>query len=137
MIVPSTHSKADIKDRPLPRAGGQVVLFVRVRDKGIVGGHHCDVQMDEILPERRLESPRIPGRYCTVKLVLVDRPTPSSALTSIVYMAFHVPVCIFVPWLILFHTGRLNLLETPLRQIDIASAKVTAKVNMFQPESSG
>ena len=41
-----------------------------------------------------------------------------------------------ISWLVLFDTGRLDLLEAPLRQVDVASSQVAAKVGVPQPESS-
>jgi hypothetical protein len=48
-----------------------------------------------------------------------------------------VPVGVDITGLVLLHTSSLNLLETPLRQVDIASAKVAAKIDVPQAERSG
>ena len=42
-IVPGAHSETDVKDGPLPKVRGEVILFIGVRDQGVVGGHHGDV----------------------------------------------------------------------------------------------
>jgi hypothetical protein len=39
--------------------------------------------------------------------------------------------------LVLFHTSGLDLLETPLRQVDITSAEVASKIDVSQAERSG
>jgi len=36
VVVPAAHAETDIEERPLPRSRGQVILLVRVRDKGVV-----------------------------------------------------------------------------------------------------
>lgn len=54
VVIPGAHTKAHIEYRPLPELRGEVILLVRIRDKSIVGRHHSDIQMDKILPERRL-----------------------------------------------------------------------------------
>lgn len=48
MVIPATHTKADMEDRPLPELRSEVVLFVWVWDKGVVGGHHGHVKVYEI-----------------------------------------------------------------------------------------
>ena len=51
VVVPAAHAEADVEDGPLPELGGEVVLFVWVRDKGVVGGHHSDVEVHEVAEE--------------------------------------------------------------------------------------
>lgn len=62
VVVPAAHAQADVQDRPLPELRGQVVLLIWVRDQGVVGCHHGDVQVDEVLEERRLVRSSIGSR---------------------------------------------------------------------------
>ena len=43
LVVPAAHSQANVKDRPLPPLGSQIVLLVRVGNKSVVRGHHSNV----------------------------------------------------------------------------------------------
>lgn len=52
ILIPRAHTEANAKDRPLPELRGQIVLFIRIGNKGVVGGHHGDVEMDKVLKER-------------------------------------------------------------------------------------
>jgi hypothetical protein len=52
VVVPRAHAKTNIKDGPLPELGGEIVLLVRIGDKGVIGGHHGDVEMDKVAKER-------------------------------------------------------------------------------------
>jgi hypothetical protein len=61
-IVPTAHAETDVEEGPLPELGGEVVLLVRVGDEGVVGRHHGDIQMDEVLEEGRLEGAWVSGR---------------------------------------------------------------------------
>lgn len=54
VVIPAAHAKSDVEDGPLPPLGGQVVLLVGIRHKGVVGCHHSHVEMDEVVNERRL-----------------------------------------------------------------------------------
>lgn len=51
-------------------------------------------------------------------------------------MAFDVPVSKNIPRVILFGASNLNLLEAPLRQIDISGSEVAAQGSVSQSESS-
>jgi hypothetical protein len=42
-----------VEERPLPRLGGEVVLFIWIRDESIVGSHHGNVEVDEVAEEGR------------------------------------------------------------------------------------
>ncbi len=42
-------------------------------------------------------------------------------------MAFHVPICVHILWVILLIATDLNLFETPLRQDGIRRSKITSK----------
>ena len=63
MVVPSTHSKSDIQDGPLPELRGKIVLLVRVGNQCIVGRHHGHVEMEEISEEGRFVRSWISGRH--------------------------------------------------------------------------
>lgn len=54
VVIPAAHTETNMEEWPLPRGGGEVVLLVGVRNEGVVGGHHCNVEVDEIAEERRL-----------------------------------------------------------------------------------
>lgn len=64
VIIPAAHAKANIQDRPLPEMGCEVVLLVRVRNQGVVGSHHRDIEVHEITEERRFVRPRVTGWHC-------------------------------------------------------------------------
>jgi len=51
VVIPATHTQADVKNGPLPEGRGEVVLFVWVGDEGVVGGHHCNVEVYEVSKE--------------------------------------------------------------------------------------
>ena len=53
-----------MQDGPLPELGGEVVLLVRVRDEGVVGGHHGDVEVDEVVEEGRLVGAGVASGDC-------------------------------------------------------------------------
>lgn len=36
VIVPATHAKTHVQNRPLPEVGGEIILFVRVGDESVV-----------------------------------------------------------------------------------------------------
>jgi hypothetical protein len=50
-----------VQNWPLPELRGEVILLVRIRDQSVVGGHHRNIQMDEILEERRFVRSSISG----------------------------------------------------------------------------
>ena len=54
VVVPAAHAESDVEERPLPWLRGEIVLLVGVRDKGVVGSQHGDVEVDEVTEERRL-----------------------------------------------------------------------------------
>jgi len=70
IIVPSTHTKTNMEKRPLPERGGEIVLLVRIGYKRIVGGHHGNVEMDEVLEEGRLVVPRVTSWKLVVDMAL-------------------------------------------------------------------
>jgi hypothetical protein len=49
-------------------------------------------------------------------------------------MAFNVPVSVDIAGIVLLDASHLNLLETPLGQVDIASAEIAAEVGMSESE---
>ena len=59
MIVPAAHAEADIENRPLPELGGEVILFVWIRDEGVVGGHHGYIKMHKVAKEGRFVGARV------------------------------------------------------------------------------
>jgi len=61
VVVPAAHTETDVQDWPLPELRGEVILLVRIRDQSVVGGHHRNIQMDEILEERRFVRSSISG----------------------------------------------------------------------------
>lgn len=61
----------------------------------------------------------------------------SSKLTLVVPVSLNVPVGVSVTGIVLLGASNLNLLETPLRKVDVASSEVAAKDLMLETESSG
>ena len=118
VVVPATHTESDVEEGPLPEGRCEIVLLVGVRHQGIVGSHHGDIQMNEVLEERRLVVARVASRE-----LLVD-------------VALDIPVGVDIARVVGLDAGSLNLLETPLRQIDVAGAKVAAKIHVLEPQSS-
>lgn len=116
VVVPAAHAETNIEKRPLPRSRGKVVLLVRIRDKSVVRSHHGDVQVDEVTKERRF----------------VGASVGSGKL--LVPVGLDVPVSVDIARVVLLDTGGLNLLETPLRQVDVASAEVAVEVDVSETE---
>ena len=104
-----------MENGPLPESRSKVVLLVGVGDEGVVGGHHGDIEVDEVLEERRLVVTRVARRELLVG------------------MAFNVPVGVDIAGVVLLDASGLDLLETPLRQVDVASSEVATQV--LVPES--
>ena len=42
---------AEVEERPIERFGGEDIFFVRVGDERVVGGHHRDVEVPEVVQE--------------------------------------------------------------------------------------
>ena len=103
---------------PLPEGGSEIILLIGVWYERIVGGHHGDVEVDEILPEGRLVVSRLAGWE-----LLVD-------------MALDVPVGVDVTRVVLLDASSLDLLKAPLRKVDIASSEVAAEILVLQSECS-
>jgi hypothetical protein len=108
-----------MEKRPLPERRSKIILLIRVRDKRVVGSHHSHVEMDEVLPEWRLVIARITSRQ------------------SLVDVAFNVPMSVHIARVVCLDTGSLNLLETPLRKVDVTGAKVTSKIYVLQSDGGG
>ena len=51
VVAPSTHTQTKSQEWPISRLGGQYVVFVRVRNQGVIGSHHSHVEMPEIAHE--------------------------------------------------------------------------------------
>ena len=43
LVVPAAHPKSDMEEGPLPPLRGEVVLFVGIGNKSVVGSHHGNV----------------------------------------------------------------------------------------------
>ncbi len=52
-------------------------------------------------------------------------------------MTLDVPVCVHVPRIVGLGTGNLDLLETPLREVDIAGSEVAPQGGVLQSEGRG
>lgn len=63
VVIPAAHAKADVQDGPLPPLRGQVILLVGIRHQGVVGSHHCDIEVNEIVDEGRLVNTGVAGRH--------------------------------------------------------------------------
>jgi hypothetical protein len=61
----------------------------------------------------------------------------SSLLTLVIPVSLNVPVGVGVTRVVLLGASNLNLLETPLRKVDVASPEVAAKDLVLETESSG
>ena len=55
-------------------------------------------------------------------------------LTLLVDVCFDVPVRVRIPGIIILRAADLNLLEAPLRQVDVAGAEIASQNRVFQPE---
>lgn len=116
VVIPPAHAQSDVQNRPLPPLRGQVILLVRIRDQGVVRGHHGNIQVNEVVQEGRLVLAWISRRQ------------------FLVYVRLDIPVRVGITRVVVLSTGNLNLPETPLRQVDITSSQVTTKDLMFQTE---
>lgn len=108
-----------MQDGPLPILRCEVILLIRIGDKSIVGGHHRDVQVNKVAEERGFVSADI------------------SLWELLIPMGLDVPVCEHVAGVVLLDASDFNLLETPLWEIHVAGAEVTAETCMSQTECSG
>ena len=82
VVVPAAHAEADVQDGPLPELGGEIVLFIRIRDKGIVGGHHGDIQVGEIAHEGGFVGARIPSGYYAILSELFNENEKAESYAS-------------------------------------------------------
>nr|POE53354.1 hypothetical protein CFP56_28576 [Quercus suber] len=117
-IIPAAHAQSDVQERPLPWLRRKIVLFVRVRNKGVVGRHHGHVEMDEIAEEGRFVRAGVTRGHCD------SVSTPIS-------------LCSHITGVVRLDTGRLDLLETPLRQIHVAGTEIAVHGWRLQTERSG
>lgn len=138
VIVPAAHAQAYVKNRPLPPLRGKVILLVRIGNQSIVGGHHCDIEMNEIVDERRLVLAGLRRRHCVNVSMSYHSRTIISArkLTLLVPVSFHVPVCVGIARIVVLGASHLDLTETPLRQVDVASTEIAPHHLVLQAESS-
>ena len=65
-----------------------------------------------------------------------ERCSRKSTLTLLVPVRLDVPVGVDIARPVLLDTSGLNLLETPLRQVDVASTEVAVKLGVLQAERS-
>jgi hypothetical protein len=63
-IGPTAHAQAEPHERPIPRSGRENVLFVWVRNKGVIRCHHGDVQVPKVTKERRAIQLHLTRRHC-------------------------------------------------------------------------
>jgi hypothetical protein len=69
VVVPAAHTESDVQNGPLPELRGEIILLVGIRNQSVVGCHHGNVQVDEILQERRSVCSGISCRYCDLLAV--------------------------------------------------------------------
>jgi hypothetical protein len=55
----------------------------------------------------------------------------------VVPVGFDVPVSVDIARVVLLDTGSLDLLESPLRQVDVASTEVAVKIDVLETEGGG
>jgi hypothetical protein len=51
----------------------------------------------------------------------------NGGLTSFIYMSFNVPVSIDISRVVIFDTSRFDLLEAPLRKVDITGSEIATQ----------
>lgn len=119
VVIPATHAKANVQNGPLPPLRGKVVLLVRVGNQSIVGCHHGNVEMNEVVKERRLVDTRVTGRQFVVPVGL------------------NVPVGVCITRVVLLGAGNLDLLETPLRKVFIGALQIATQNFVLEAESRG
>lgn len=135
-VIPAAHAETDVQDWPLPPLRGKVVLLVWIWHEGVVGGGHGDVQVNEVLEERRPVGVGVGSRNCIYVSHELQR-NGNKKLTLVVPVSLDVPLGESILRVVLLGTSNLDLLETPLWQVDIAGAKVAAQFSVLQPKSSG
>jgi hypothetical protein len=119
VITPTAHTKTNVEERPLPPLGSKVVLLIGIGNQSVVGGHHSDVKMDKVVEERRLVDTSLGRRKLVVPVSL------------------NIPMGVGVARVVLLGAGNLDLLETPLRQVHVASSEIAAKNLMLETEGGG
>jgi len=118
IIIPRAHPQSDMENGPLPPLGSQIVLLIGIGHKGVVGRHHSNVKMDEIPKKRGSEGLSVSLRKQRIGVRL------------------NVPMSESVARLVLLCTSNLDLLESPLWEIDISSAEIASKNLVSQSEGS-
>lgn len=103
----------------MPKARRQIVLLIGVGHERVVRRHHGNIEVDKVLEERRLVVAGL------------------AWWQFIVDMAFNVPVSVYIAGIVGFDTSRFDLLEPPLRQVDIASTEITAEILVSETEGRG
>jgi hypothetical protein len=119
LVVPAAHSQSNVQNGPLPPVRCQIILLVWVRNQGVVGSHHGNVQVEEILQERRFE-----GLGLGIRELVIP-------------VALDVPVGVLIAGVVLLDASRLNLLETPLGKVDVSGAEVASQNGVFESERRG
>lgn len=94
-------------------------MLVRIRNQGVVGSHHGNVEVNEVMDERRLVLAGVSRRQL------------------LVHVGLDVPVRVSVTGVVVLGASNLDLPETPLGQVDVTGAQVTPKDLVFQTESGG
>ena len=61
-VIPATHTKTNVENRPLPPVGSKIVLLIGVGNQGVVRSHHGDIQVNKVMEERRPVDSRVAGR---------------------------------------------------------------------------
>lgn len=118
VIIPAAHTKTNVKNRPLPESRSKIVLLVGVGHKRIVGSHHGHVKVNEVLEERRLVVTRVARREPLVSVTL------------------DIPVSVDIARVVLLDARGLDLLETPLWQVDVTGTEVAPKILVLESQSS-
>ena len=80
-----------------------------------------------------LYAPASAAGTASISLVIKAR---HKGLTLLIPVSFDVPVGVHILGVVLRHAGSLDLLETPLRQVDITGAEIASKGGMLESESS-
>ena len=133
VILPAAHAQANMEDGPLPKMRRKIVLLVWVWNKRVVGGHHGHVEVHKITEKGRLVGAGIPCRHYSSRSAGLHH-TNQGGSTFFIPVGLHVPVCVDVSGRVLFDTCHFNLLEAPLREIDITGPKIATKNGMLQTE---
>lgn len=91
--------------------------------------------MNEILEERRLVSSGISSGYCN--MLVFCNGWEMARRTLVIPVSLDIPVGVNILGVVGFVASDFNLLETPLRQVDVTSTKVASQYGMLESEGSG